>query len=329
MKRLLFICALLGSALAYGQTTEGEKALKEKPADSLDGWSYGGVFGAYFSQVSLTNWAAGGQSSVSLNGLIDVNANLIKGKSHWDNNLVMGYGEVKQGEGDWIKSDDRIMLNSKYGRRASKDWYYAGLFNFKSQIAPGYNYPNDSTIISEFLAPGYFLLALGMDYKPSDNLTLFVSPMTAKATVVTNQNLADAGAFGVEAAEFDANGKKTKDGENIRYEIGGYLRLMYKTQLMENITYQTNLDLFSNYVEDPDHIDVNWDNLLSMKVNKYISANISTSLIYDHDVDIQEFKSDGSPKLRDNGNPIIGPRTQFKYVLTVGFQYNFLADKKK
>lgn len=325
MKKIAFIIALifLGSNSIFAQVTEGEKTLKEKKSDTLDGWKVGGVFGVNFSQVSLNNWAAGGQSSVSLNGLLNLNANLIKGRSHWDNNLALAYGEVKQGDGDWIKSDDRIVFTSKYGREAGKHWYYAGLIDFKSQMAPGYNYPNDSVKISDFLAPGYFLGALGMDYIPNDKFTLFISPITAKATVVANQTLADAGAFGVEAAEYDANGNKTKDGDQIRMEVGGYLRLLYKTDLMENVSFQTNLDVFSNYAEDPDHLDINWDNLVSMKVNKYITATVSSSLIYDHDVQIQELKANGDPKLNSEGNPIIGPRTQFKYVITVGFQYKF------
>jgi len=317
MKKILLSIALSFAFTGYSQTTEAESDLKSQNADTTEGWKVGGVFGVNFTQVGLNNWAAGGQSSVSLNSLFDVYANYKKGKSSWDNNLTLGYGVLKQGEdADWIKSDDRILLNSKYGRKAIKNWYYAGLLNFKSQFAPGYNLPDDSTKISDFMAPGYFLGAIGMDYKPSDNFTVFISPVTAKLTVVNNTLLSDAGAFGVDS------------GKTTRLEVGGYLRMMYKREIMENVTYQTNLDLFSNYSEDPDHIDVNWDNLLSMKVNKYISATFSTSLIYDHDIKILETKSDGTAKTDSNGNPVIGPRTQFKYVLAIGFQYNFGASKK-
>lgn len=323
MKNIFLILTVLFGIQVSAQTTEAEKNLKTVNSDTTQGWKTGGVFGANFSQVSLTNWAAGGQSSVSLNGLVDAFANYKKGNSAWDNNLTLGYGEVKQGVGDWIKSDDRILFTSKYGKKATKDWYYAGLFNFKSQFAPGYSDVTETTVISDFMAPGYFLGALGMDYKPSDNFTVFISPVTAKLTYVGIQNLADAGGFGVTAAEYDALGNKTKDGENSRLEVGGYLRMLYKKKLMENINFQTNIDVFSNYSESPDHLDINWDNLLSMKVNKYITTTISTSLIYDHDIDIAETKSDGSPKLDDNGNQLIGPRTQFKYVLAVGFQYKF------
>ncbi len=323
MKKLILIWALGMGLGSHAQTTEAEKALKKQNADTTQGWKSGGVFGANFTQVSLTNWAAGGQSSVSLNGLLDLFANYKKGSSAWDNNLTLGYGETKLGGSDWFKSDDRILFNSKYGKKATKDWYYAALVNFKSQFAPGFSDVAETTKISDFMAPGYLLGAIGMDYKPSDNFTVFISPVTAKMTVVSIQALADAGAFGVEEAEYDATGTKTKDGENTRLEVGGYLRMLYKRDIMENVSYQTNLDLFSNYSEEPQNIDVNWDNLLSMKINKYLTTTITTSLIYDHDIDIAETKSDGTPKLDSNGNQLIGPRTQFKYVLAIGFQYKF------
>lgn len=317
MKKLFFSLALAFSVITYAQTTEAEKDLKTQNTDTTEGWRVGGTFGLNYTQVGLNNWAAGGQSSFALNGLFDAYANYKKGKSSWDNNLSLGYGVIKQGEdGDWIKSDDRILLNSKYGRKAAKNWYYAGLFNFKSQFAPGYNLPDDSTKISDFMAPGYFLGAIGMDYKPNDDFTVFLSPVTAKMTVVNNDFLSKIGAFGVDS------------GKTARLELGGYMRMMYRKEIMQNITFQTNLDLFSNYSENPQNIDVNWDNLISMKVNKYITVTYTTSLIYDDDIDITETKSDGTPKTDVNGNPRVGPRTQFKYVLAVGFQYKFGASKK-
>ena len=313
---------------ANAQVTDGEKTLRAQKADTAQGWKTGGVFGANFTQVSLSNWAAGGQSSVSLNGLLNVFADYKKGTSAWDNSLVLGYGETKLGGSDWIKSDDQIILNSKFGKKATENWYYAALLNFKSQFAPGYSDATESNKISDFLAPGYLLGALGMDYKPNANFSLFISPLTAKLTVVSIQDLADAGAFGVEEAEYDAAGIKTKDGENTRLEMGGYVRMAYKKDIWENVSFTTNLDLFSNYSENPQNIDVNWGNTLSMKVNKYLTTTITTMLIYDDDIDITETDDSGTPKLDDNGSPIIGPRTQFKYVLAVGFQYKFGAEKK-
>jgi len=163
----------------------------------------------------------------------------------------------------------------------------------------GFNYPNDSTQISGFLAPAYILIALGMDYKPNDVFALLISPLTGKFTIVRNQNLANAGAFGVEP------------GKNIRNEFGIYVKLKYKRNLMENITLQTKVDLFANYLDHPENIDINWEVLVTMKVNKYISANISASLIYDDDIDI----------VQENGR--IGPATQFKELFGIGLSYKF------
>ena len=216
-----------------------------------------------------------------------------------------------------------MQLTSKYGREAGNNWYYAALLDFQTQFTVGYNDPlNRKGRISDFMAPAYVLGALGMDYKPSSDFTVFVAPVTAKFTIVNDDSLAFRGEYGVQGYEVDANGTVT-DFENTRMEIGGYLRLNYKKQIMENITYQTNLGLFSNYANNPQNIDVKWDNILNMKVNKYISASITTSLIYDDDVDIAVLKDDGTAATREDGSPEIGPRTQFKYVLGVGFAYTF------
>jgi len=334
MKRILSSLILMVSCSIlslHAQVTDAEKSLRKQPKDTTEGWITGGVFGANFTQVSLTNWAAGGQNSVSLNGLLNLFADYKKNKSSWDNVLILNYGESKLGGSDWIKSDDRILFNSKYGRKLNEDWYYAALVDFKSQFAPGFTSAEEINKISDFLAPGYVLGAVGMDYKPSDKLSAFFAPVTAKLTVVNNQQLADQGAFGVEGAEYagdNPDSTKIKDGERTRLEIGGYFRLQYKTEVAKNVSFQTNLDLFSNYSENPQNIDVNWDNLISLKVNDFLTTTITTSLIYDDDVDITETNAEGIPKTDQNGNAIIGPRTQFKYVIAVGFQYKF-GDKRK
>ncbi|MBL4709076.1 MAG: DUF3078 domain-containing protein [Flavobacteriales bacterium] len=312
MRKVIVIALLLIGSSTFAQVTDGEKELKTVRTDTVDGWKKGGLINFTFTQVSLTNWAAGGENSISLNGFSSLFANLKKGKSTWDNTLILAFGQVKQGGSKYVKSDDRLQFTSKYGRKASKDWYYAGLFDFQSQFTVGYSdAENRKGRISDFMAPGYFLGAIGMDYKPSDNFTVFISPVTAKLTVVNDDDLARVGAFGVQGDEFNNTNVKTEKFENTRLEIGGYLRMMYKREVMENVSFQTNLGLFSSYTDDPTHIDVNWDNIITMKVNKYINASFTTSLIYDHDILIQD--NDGD----------VGPRTQFKYVLGIGFAYKF------
>lgn len=311
MKQFVKKMLVLASTLAilfpcYAQTTEPEKQLTVQPADTLNGWEKGGTVNINTSQTSLTNWAAGGQSSLSLNTLLSVYLNYQKNKMFWENTLDLGYGSIKQNkESGWRKTDDKIDLASKMGIKATEKLYYAALLNFKTQMAPGYHFPDDSTRISKFLAPGYWISAIGIDYKPNDNFDAFIAPLTLKATFVNDPDLSNAGAFGIEP------------GNKAFGEFGGYIRLSGKKELMENIAFQTKLDLFSNYLNHPQNIDVNWETLLSMKVNKYISASLSTHLIYDHDIDID---------IDENDDGIIdktGPAIQFKEVLAAGLSIIF------
>lgn len=303
MKKLLLAITLLVTASLSAQVTEAESSLKKAKTDTVKSWKKGALFNLGFSQTTLSNWAAGGNSSVSGNGVANFHLDYLNTKESWENTLNLGYGLQKQDEADLQKTDDNIELTSKYGRKASNNWYYAGLLNFRTQFANGYNYPNDSIEISSFLAPGYMLGALGMNYKHKDDFGVFVSPITSKTTFVMNDELSAIGAFGVDI------------DKKIRREIGGYLRGNFQKEIMKNVKLTTSLGLFSNYLESPENIDINWDLLILMKVNKYITTTISTNLIYDHDITItQDTNGDGI-------NEISGPRTQFKEILSLGFSY--------
>jgi hypothetical protein len=305
-KAVIFLAMFFLFEATYAQIADQEKKLRTQQTDSIEGWKKGGVINLNTAQTSLTNWAAGGQSSVAIGGLVSLLANLKKDNGLWENYLDLGYGTMKQGKKTgWRKTDDKIDFTSKYGHRFSEHMYFAGLLNFKTQITPGYNYPNDSMKISDFMAPGYLLGALGIDYRPADDFTVFVAPFTGKFTFVTDQKLADAGAFGVDP------------GKNTYSEFGAYLRLFLKKGLMENIVFQTRLDLFSNYLHNPQNIDVSWETLLSMKINKFFSATISTHMLYDDDIVIAVDKND------DGITDEAGPRIQFKEVLAIGFSYAF------
>lgn len=303
MRKIVFGIAMVMSGMALSQTTEAEGQLKKATTDSVASWQKGALFNLGFSQVSLSNWAAGGVNSVSGNVILNLHANYIGTKDSWENSLNMGYGLLKQNSADIQKTDDNLEFTSKYGRKATDHWYYAGLVNFKTQFTDGFEKPGDANPISTFLAPGYLLGAAGMDYKPTSYFTMFVSPLTSKTTFVMDDSLSAAGAFGVDA------------GENIRNEFGGYLRASFNKEIMKNITLTSTIGLFSNYVENPENVDVNWDLLLLMKVNKYITVSLNTNLIYDDNINIVR-DEDG-----DGINEINGPRTQFKEVLGVGFSY--------
>jgi len=316
----LLSIVVLFSAEACAQTTEAEKSIRTVSKDTIMGWKTGGLFGLNVSQASFSNWAAGGQNTIALGGIVNLFANHKSEKSSWDTMLDLGYGLLKQGkDADFIKTDDKLDFTSKYGRKASKDWYYAALVNFKTQMTAGYNYPNTVNKISDLLAPAYVLAALGADFKPNDIITAFVAPVTSKNTIVNNDSLANAGAFGVKAATYDDDGKLISQGKKIRSETGGYVRVVYRQTLFKDksVSVTSKLDLFSNYRENPQNIDVSWETIIGLKVNKFITTTITTHLIYDDDVAIAVDRS---------GDGVLdgtGPRTQFKEVIAVGLSYKF------
>ncbi|NNK81375.1 MAG: hypothetical protein HKO93_07740, partial [Flavobacteriales bacterium] len=198
-------------------------------------------------------------------------------------------------------------------------WRYSALLNFRTQFTEGLD--GNGNRFSDLMAPGYLMTALGLNYKPNDNFNVFISPATAKFTFVGDDDFAALGLYGVEGGEVerDDEGNPLREddgslaniitkGENSRTEVGGYLNAAYNTKLMENVNFLTKIDLFSNY-ENPTYIDVNWDALIGMKVNDYINVSLGTTVLYDHDIKIQD--EDGK----------VGPRTQFRQIFGVGFAY--------
>jgi len=301
MKKLFILILLTALSWmdSYSQVTEAEKKLRAASKDSVDGWKKGALLSANFVQSFFNNWAAGGKNSIAFNGLVSLFANYKKGDHVWENYLDLGYGLLKEGSGSVEKTDDKIDLLSKFGKKAWGKWYYSALLNFRTQFSPGYNYPNDSEKLSGFLSPGYLLSAVGLDYKPNDYFSLFIAPITNKLTIVNDEKLSEIGAFGVD------KGKKS------RMELGGYMRIIYsrkdfKGELLKNISFTTKFDLFSNYLNNPQNIDVNWETLIGLKVNKFLTVNLNSQMIYDDDIDIIK------------EGIILGPRTQFKEIFGVG-----------
>jgi len=290
------------------------KALQERNAAASDTiWKFGGSAGLNFSQAYFSNWASGGQNSVSGTAFGSAFAKYAKGRHSWDNSIDLAYGMLAQGDNDPIKTDDKIDLNSKYGfQLKNPDWYYSALLNFRSQFAPGYEIVDGvetGQSISDFLAPAYTILSLGMDYKPNDNFSALISPLTSKITIVTIDRLATD--YGLE------------EGENTRFEVGAFVKLTYQKDVFENVNLLTRIDLFSNYANNPENIDINWETLISMKVNSWLSASISTQIIYDDDIMIITQAEQRGP---DDEILVVeerGPRTQFKEVFSLGLSVNF------
>jgi hypothetical protein len=250
----------------------------------------------------LNNWAAGGQNSVSGNFLLNVFANYARNQSAWDNSMTVGYGLSQQGSDNLIKTDDRLLISSKYGYKASKHWFYTGLIDFKTQMTTGYQDPPDNTtVLSEWFSPAYLVFSLGMDYKPNDRFSMYLSPVTGKGTFVLDDSLSLAGAYGVEP------------GDNSRIEYGAYVKGVYKqSNIIKNVDFFTRLDLFSNLVDDPDHVDVDWETRVNMRINEWLTAVASFNLLYDDDT-----------KYVDDDGLEHGARVQTRQLLGFGLNYKF------
>lgn len=281
-------------------------------------WDFAGTGTINFSQVSLSNWAAGGQNSLSVLGIANLAANYKKGKNTWNNTLDITYGTVKLEDQRMQKSDDRFELNLKYGRAASTQWFYTAQLNSRTQLTPTYD-ENRIGRTSNFFSPAFITSSLGMDYKPNKKLSVFLSPLTSKFTIVASQRLADRGAFGVQPARQDVLGNSISGtGRHYRSEFGGFVNIRYRNEIVRNVTLQSKIDLFSNYVNNPENVDVNFENMVNFKVNKLISASLFLHMIYDDDIPIKvDSTGDG---LMDS----TGPRLQLKETFGIGLSYKFI-----
>jgi len=285
---------------------QAEEALRTRTeADTLEGWRTAGVFQVNLTQVSLTNWAAGGFSSVSGIAQFNGTANWKKGRRAWDNTLALAFGGQQQQDGPTVKTDDRIELNSKYGYEVNSVWYAAALAQFRTQFTEGFN--AEGTRISHFMAPGFLLGGVGMDYKPNDKLSIYMSPATARIIIVTDERL-----WG---GSTDPNLRVygVLNGETTEFELGGYVRFQFQTEIAENITFLTRGDFFSNFLREPENIDVTWETLWTFKVNNWFAATFNTMLIYDHDTKL--------PRTNPEGETRFGPATQFKQTLGLGLTF--------
>ena len=307
MKRHL----LLALALMMGVSVMAQEETPEKTSN----WTKKGNVGLNFSQATFTNWAAGGQNALNWLGTFNYAINYAKDNFKWDNtlNTALGYSyfNFKQKP---VKTDDKIEFTSLAGLKATEHLNYSLEFAFRSQFANGYDYASDSThYISKFLAPAYITLGLGAEWVPNEHFSVNFAPLTGRITIVNDQRLAEIGAYGVEPGYFDPSDSTLWiPGKKVRYEFGARLTAKMKYTLMQNVDFESKLELFSNYLDHPQYIDVDWQNLLVMKVNSWLNCSLGTHLIYDYDI----------PFFDEAGARIEGSKVQFKEVLSVGILFN-------
>ncbi|GIV32848.1 MAG: hypothetical protein KatS3mg031_0383 [Chitinophagales bacterium] len=305
--------------------------LHAQNVDTVKGpWHISGFGALQFNQVSFTNWAQGGDNSIAFSIVGLLKADYAQNRHSWNNRADALFGLIRTDEFGLRKNDDKLELESKYGYAVTKNekLYTTALANFKSQFAPGYNYPNDSVKASEFAAPGYLALGLGIDYKPLSYFSLYISPITGRITFIRNQHIANLGTYGNDPgiAITDTAGNiigYNPLGKKTRYEFGAYLTVKFEKEVLKNFTLMTKLNLFYDYLnKDPQsrkYIDVDWETNMLFKINEWLSASLILHFIYDYDIKIPD--PDDPTDLRD--------RAQFKEALGIGLTYKFSNDKRQ
>ena len=288
MKKLLLCVAFLAStAFIQAQTTEKDLLKKTEDAAKIiadttgNGWSKKGTLTFLFNQASFSNWVAGGESSLSGTLGLNYEFHYKSDKTTWDNRILANYGIMQTKNADFEKkTDDRFEYNSIYGKKAFGEWYFSFILNFKTQFTTGYIYDKDvngvetRTENTEFFSPAYLTFGPGLYWKKSDNLKVNLAPLTSKFTFVNSDytsglGYVDGSYFGV-----DAN-------KSMRYELGFYASAYYKFILMKNVSAENFLTLYSNYLDKPMNIDIDYQINIVMTINKTLSANFTFQTIYD------------------------------------------------
>jgi len=299
MKRTLLLLTLLIASLAgFSQTTTKDTTKK----DTL--WKIHGQNTFLINQSSFTHWAAGGANAFAANVVFDYDFNYKKDKWSWDNKVIVGYGMSKQAGTGWRKNDDRVILNSLLGYKAAQYWLYTFYGNFQTQFSKGYNYNTDGTrtLISAPFAPAYLTFGPGFAYKKSDNFRVNISPAAARITMVSNDSLSNAGAFGV------------TPGNKSLFEFGASLDGYLKINIAQNITFENILKLYSNYLKKPGNVYADYASNIFMKVNKLVTVNFGVELISDPNTKIP---------ITENGITAEHSLLQVKQIFGAGLTYKF------
>lgn len=318
---ILSLLFVLFTTLSYGNVRDSTvidttRVIQEK----ITYWNKVNKVGVNMTEVAFVNWNSGGNNSISALMHASFGRKFKKELLNWNSTLSVKFGLNAQEGRELRKTEDNLEINSNFGYRRDSvsNWYYSAKLNFNTQLTYGYRYPNTDEPISKFMAPGYAFVGVGTEYNaPSEDLTIYVSPVTEKSTFVLDQRLANEGMFGVTPAVRDEQGNILQEGEKVRTEFGFLVSSDFSKQIFENIGLSNQLRLYSDYLNKFGNIDVDWELNVDLKVNQYVMANVGSHLKYDDDV---KFKKDldGDGKL-DTG----GPRIQFKQLLGVGLVYRF------
>lgn len=329
-------------------------AQDDKESDKI--WDVGGGLGFDFAQMLLINPKVGaGENKVALGGNTTFYADYNKGRASWENKLALNFGVQKLGawQNPFQKTVDELRLTSQFVYKIVEDqpWGYAVDFSMLTQITPTYEgnvlslenaYP-----MAKFFAPATFVFSPGISYKPNKKLSVLVSPASIKSIYVADDSIARmANTDRIQSLHGTPFGGKDEQAFrnewNVRpvgvtydslyyakqsFQAGATLKLLYKNKFLKDsngkarIAFNTSLTLFSDYLRNPQFIDVEWITNTDFFIYKGLSLSLGTVVFYDYDVLVQ-IDADGDPNTGRNGLEGTGRRVSFTQNLLI--KYNFL-----
>jgi len=276
-------------------------------------WKYRTETNLAFSQTGLFNWVKGGESS--LTSLFDITGYADyenKQKKLSSNNFVrLKLGFIASGDNPIRKNTDILETSTKINHKAFGKFDFSTIMLFKTQLLNGYNYPNDSVPVSKILNPAIMTLGLGFDYKPNAQTSINFSPLSYKLTFVTDT----------------ANINQTKYGipkdKKAMHEPG--INFMISNTWKPNQTFAvTNrLQLFSNYIDKPQNIDIDWELTMTTKLNRFAELKLNTHLIFSDNIKTKVLDKDKNPVLNPDGTEKKTARIQFKEMIGLSLAFVF------
>ena len=243
------------------------------------------------------NWYKGGESNYSMVGALTLEANYDnRNKWKWDNKLEMklGFMHTRTDSVHKFKSnEDLIRLTSKVGLEAAKNWYYTLQLLAYTQFTRGLK-ANDLNIYSDFMSPFNLNLGVGMDYKVATKDkrltgTVNLSPLAVNYRYVDRLDLSTS--YGLD------------EGKHSLVDFGSQVTPDVTWKINDVVSWKSRLYAFTSYKR----AEVEWENTFTLRVSKYISANLFLFPRFD----------DSGKKDDDLGY------LQFKEYSSIGFTYGF------
>lgn len=293
---LLFVLVCGGRLSAQAGDDRLSEVLKaaKTNADSA-AWVTGGGLGADFTSLSLFNPVVGaGSNRIGFGALLSFFADRNTDAYSWTNLLSLQLAVQRIGSSDnpFEKNLDLLRYITRLGKHTDNeklDIAFDG--DLRTSFLPTFEgnllRDNGAPLLSKFFAPATLQAGLGIDYRTNEHISLFFSPASVKWIYVGNDEIA--------ALEVQGN----RPGSRSRLDFGANVKIIYKDVLLnERLSLISSLGLFSNYLENPQNIDINFNAAVDLAITKKLSLNLTTETLYDDNINVI---------VSDNGDGMVTP----------------------